>query len=126
MSSKCPSRALRRQVADRTQWRCVAAAVQEVLMSSPISPVDSDAAILSRLIEPEVDNLPAEVARYLLSLDFCQNDRDRMYELAAKAREGTLTPAEQHEAESYERIGHLVALLRSKARKSLKTASSGS
>jgi len=95
-------------------------------MSSPISPVDSDAAILSRLIEPEVENLPPEVARYLLNLDFCQSDRDRMHELAAKAREGILTPAEQHEAESYERIGHLVALLRSKARKSLKTASSSS
>jgi len=88
--------------------------------------VDSDAAILSRLIEPEVENLPPEVARYLLNLDFCQSDRDRMHELAAKAREGILTPAEQHEAESYERIGHLVALLRSKARKSLKTASSSS
>jgi hypothetical protein len=95
-------------------------------MNSPISPVDSDAAILSRLIEPEVKNLPPEVAQYLLSLDFCQSDRDRMHELAAKAREGTLTPAEQHETESYERIGHLVALWRSKARKSLKTASSGS
>ena len=98
---------------------------REAPMSSPISPVDSDAAILSRLIEPEVENLSPEVARYLLSLDFCRSDRDRMHELAAKAREGTLTPAEQHEAESYERIGHLVALWRSKARKSLKTASSG-
>jgi hypothetical protein len=94
-------------------------------MSSSISPVDSDAAILSRLIEPEIENLPAEGARYLLSLDFCQSDRDRMQELAAKARTGTLTPAEQHEAESYERIGHLVALWRSKARKALKTSSSG-
>jgi hypothetical protein len=98
----------------------------EVLMSSPISSVDSDAAILSRLIEPEVENLPPEVARYLLKLDFCQRDRDRMHELAAKAREGTLTPAEQHEVESYERIGHLVALWRSKARKSLKSMSTGS
>ena len=95
-------------------------------MSSPISPMDSDAAILSRLIEPEVENLPAEVARYLLSLDFCQSDHDRMHELAAKAREGTLTPTEQHEVESYERIGHLVALWRSKARKSLKSMSAGS
>jgi hypothetical protein len=94
-------------------------------MSSPTSPVDSDAAILSRLIQPELENLPPEVARYLLSVDFCQSDRDRMHKLAAKAREGTLTPAEQHEAESYERIGHLVALLRSKARKSLKITSSG-
>lgn len=39
-------------------------------MSFPISPMDSDAAILSRLIEPEVDNLLAEVAWYLLSLGF--------------------------------------------------------
>jgi hypothetical protein len=93
-------------------------------MSSPTSPVDSDAAILSRLIEPEIENLPPEVARYLLSLDFCRSDRNRMNKLAAKARQGTLTPAERHEAESYERIGHLVALWRSKARKSLKTASS--
>jgi hypothetical protein len=98
----------------------------EAGMSSPISPVDSDAAILTRLIEPEVENLPPGVARYLLSLDFCQRDRDRMHELAAKARDGTLTPAEQHEAESYERVGHLVALWRSKARKSIKTSSSGS
>ena len=75
---------------------------------------------------PKIENLPLEVARYLLSLDFCQRDRDRMHELAAKAREGTLTPAEQHEAESYECIGHLIALWRSKARKSLKTTSSGS
>jgi hypothetical protein len=96
------------------------------LMSSPISPVDSDVAILSRLIEAEVESLPLEVARYLLGLDFCQHDRDHMHELAAKAREGTLTPAEQHEAESYERIGHLVVLWRSKARKSLKSMSSGS
>ena len=95
-------------------------------MSSPSSPADSDVAILNRLIEPEVENLPPEVARYLLSLDFCRGDRDRIQELAAKAREGTLTPAEQHEAESYERIGHLLALLRSKARKSLNTASSES
>jgi hypothetical protein len=94
-------------------------------MSSPTSPVDSDAAILSRLIEPALENLPPEVTRYLLSLDFWQSDRDRMHKLAAKAREGTLTPAEQHEAESYERIGHLIALWRSKARKSLKTTSSG-
>jgi hypothetical protein len=92
---------------------------------SPISPVDSDSAILSRLIEPEIENLPPHVVWYLLGLDFCQRDRDRMHELAAKAREGSLTPAEQHAAESYQHIGHLVALWQSKACKPLKTASSG-
>jgi hypothetical protein len=93
-------------------------------MSSSPSHADSDVAILSRLIEPEVESLPPEAARYILSLEFCQIDHDRMQALAAKAREGTLTPAEQDEVESYERVGHLIALLKSKARKSLKTLSS--
>jgi hypothetical protein len=90
-------------------------------MSSSPSRADSDVAILSRLIESEVESLSPEVARYILSLEFCQIDHDRMQVLAAKAREGTLTAAEQDEVESYERVGHLVALLKSKARKSLKT-----
>jgi hypothetical protein len=94
-------------------------------MSFSCSHTASDAAILSRLIEPEVESLPPEAARYILSLEFCQIDHDRMQALAAKARQGTLTPAEQDEVESYERVGHLVALLKSKARKSLKTLSSG-
>jgi hypothetical protein len=98
----------------------------EAFMSSSTVLVDSDAAILSRLIAPDIENLPPEVARYLLSLAFCQSDRNRMHVLAAKAREGTLTPAEQSEAESYERIGHLLALLQSKARKSLKATAPGS
>jgi hypothetical protein len=33
-------------------------------MSSPIFPVDNDAAILSRLIEPELENLPPDVAEH--------------------------------------------------------------
>ena len=32
-------------------------------MSAPSSPVDSEAAILSRLIEPDVESLPPEVAQ---------------------------------------------------------------
>jgi hypothetical protein len=93
-------------------------------MDSLISSDDSDVAVLSRLIEPERGSLPTEVARYILGLDFRQTDHDRMHALAAKAREGTLTPLEQDEMESYERVGHLLALLKSKARKSLTIASS--
>jgi hypothetical protein len=43
-----------------------------------------------------------------------------MHELAAKAREGTLTPAEQAEINNYERVGYLLGVLHSKARRSLK------
>jgi hypothetical protein len=47
-----------------------------------------------------------------------------MLDLAEKAREGSLTPAEQGELESYERVGSLLGILQSKARTSLKKESS--
>ena len=81
---------------------------------------NSDAAILGRLIEAGREGLIPAAARYLLLLDFPSADRDRMDELAARAREGTITADEAAELESYVRIGHLLALLQSKARTSLK------
>ena len=80
---------------------------------------NSETAILDRLILPERAELPAEAARYLLALDFDQADRERMNALAAKAREGALSPDEASEIDSYRHVGHLVALLQSKARRSL-------
>jgi hypothetical protein len=80
-----------------------------------------EAAILGRLLEPDRPTLPATAARALLDLDFCQEDRDRMSALAAKARAGTLTPDEQTEIEAYSRVGSLLSILKSKARKSLKS-----
>jgi anthranilate/para-aminobenzoate synthase component I len=42
-----------------------------------------------------------------------------MNELAAKARSGTLTAAERVEVESYNRVGHLVAIIQARARQVL-------
>lgn len=80
---------------------------------------DSETAILDRLILPDHADLPVDAARYLLALDFDQTDRERMSALAAKAQEGALSPDEATEIDSYRRVGHLVALLQSKARGSL-------
>lgn len=81
--------------------------------------LNSEAAILKRLIEPEKDDLTPDTARYILRLSFRQSDLERMDELAAKAREGTLADDERAEIENYEHVGHLVALMQSKARRSL-------
>jgi hypothetical protein len=43
-----------------------------------------------------------------------------MRQLSAKAQEGTLTPSEQAEINNYERVGHILSLMKSKARRSLK------
>lgn len=45
-----------------------------------------------------------------------------MRELLAKAQQGILTAAEDAEMQSYERVGHLLSIWKSKARKSLKRA----
>jgi hypothetical protein len=84
-----------------------------------MNPRNSEAAILMRLIEPDVDDLPEETARYFLGLDFKKADVKRMDELAAKARAGTLKKGEQAELENFEHVGHLLALMQSKARRSL-------
>ena len=60
------------------------------------------------------------MARAILSLRFQHDDLDRMNQLAEGARQGSLTDEKQAEVDSYERIGHFLSLLKSKARLSLK------
>jgi hypothetical protein len=79
-----------------------------------------EAAILGRLVLPDKPSLSPAAAEGLLALGFDQADKDRMHELAAKARDGTFTAAERAEVEAYSRIGSLLGILHSKARRSLK------
>ncbi len=80
----------------------------------------SETALWGRLLDPAITNLSSEAARYLLNLRFPQDDLDRMQELAEKAREGTLTIEEHIEMDNYERVGHVLSLMKAKARKSLR------
>ena len=80
----------------------------------------NEADILSRVIAPEEPNLSPGTAKIILTFDFGKEDRERINLLAGKVREGTLTTEEQAEIDCYERVGHFLSLLRSKARISLK------
>lgn len=88
-------------------------------MATEIPIANTEAAILSRVIDPEVATLSLEAARSILSLGFPQSDIDRMNELAAKNRGGTLSSAEDAELNSYLHVGRFLALIQAKARKSL-------
>ena len=79
-----------------------------------------EAAILTRLEGPDESGLSAAAAKGILALAFSPADMDRMHALAAKARAGTLTSDEQAEVEAYSRIGSLLGILKSKARRALK------
>jgi hypothetical protein len=79
----------------------------------------SEADILSRVIAPGKPDLPPPMAEMILAFTFPSEDRQRMNQLAQKAREGTLSGPEQAEIDAYERVGHFISLLQSKARMSL-------
>jgi hypothetical protein len=81
---------------------------------------NNEAAILSRVIQPENDDLPLSAARVLLKFEFTADDRQRMHDLAVKNQAGKLTSSEQQELNGYLRIGRLLDLLGAKARLSLK------
>lgn len=83
---------------------------------------NTEAAILGRLIEPEKDDLSPEAARSILGLDFPSGDKARMDELVAKAQDGSISADESIELDNYVKVGHLLALLQSKARSSLARA----
>lgn len=64
--------------------------------------------------------LSPAAAATLLKLRFSSRDRQRMRNLLAKAKTASLDEDERHEIETYERLGCLLDILHSKARRSLK------
>lgn len=86
------------------------------------SPRNDEACILSRAIAPDSGTWSPGVAHGILSLSLSSSDRERMNELAAKARDGSLGTDEQLEIESYRQACRLLDLMKAKARLSLKQA----
>jgi hypothetical protein len=83
----------------------------------------TESAIWSRLLEPRRPALSPQAAHFFLKLDFAREDKERMRKLAAKAREGDLTSTEREEIDTYGRVGSLLSIMKSKARKALKQVS---
>lgn len=83
---------------------------------------NSGTAILNRLIDPERDDLSVEAAQSLVRLDFPESDHARMEQLSARAAEGSLSADERDELEEYLRVADFLAVIQSKARRSLERA----
>lgn len=77
----------------------------------------SEAAIFGR-VWADADMTP-ELARHVLGLGFGPGDVARMRDLAARNRDGRATAAEVEELDNYVRVGDLLAVLQSKARRRL-------
>ena len=83
---------------------------------------NSASAIWSRLIEPDHRDLTPDAARAWLRLAFPEEDHKRVDELNKKAQQGTLTQDEGEELDDYIRVSDELAIIKAKARLSLKRA----
>ncbi|MBX9681720.1 MAG: hypothetical protein K2X38_23425 [Gemmataceae bacterium] len=79
---------------------------------------DTEIDIFSRVVEPEKRDLSPDAARSILEMGFPSQDRDRMNFLDEKARQGSLSPDEDAELERYLHVGNMLAVMKSKARRS--------
>jgi len=90
----------------------------EIAMGSQISSPNTEAAILSRIIQLG-EELSRGAAEYLVSIHFGEEDIARMNDLSALAREDKLTPQDQAELDSYIHVSNLLAVMQSKGRRAL-------
>jgi hypothetical protein len=88
-------------------------------MRSEAPASNTEAAILSRLIQMGREELSPGAAEYLLSIRFDDRDTARMNQLSGLARQGKLTAGDQAELDSYIHVGNLIATIQSKARRAL-------
>ena len=76
-------------------------------------------ALLDQLLDPFTDCLNAESARRVAEFQVASSVQEKSIELAEKANEGMLTPAERSDYEALVNAADLIAILKLKARRLL-------
>lgn len=84
------------------------------------SSADFEPIIWARLIQTPKASISPEVARYLLSIAFSEDDNARMQELMDKSNEGVLTGGEDAELDGYVNIANVLSVMHSEARVALR------
>ena len=85
-------------------------------MSSHSANINIEPVIWARLMQAQHRDISPEAARYLLSIEFGESDRQRVEYLAGQSETGALTADEQAEFDGYLHVGNLLAVMQSKAR----------
>jgi len=75
--------------------------------------------ILGGIVDPGHRGLPPELARYVLSLRFSDEQAARYEQLAYQNQEGSLAADQRAELEAFVTANTLLTILKSKARRSL-------
>jgi hypothetical protein len=80
---------------------------------------ENEVTILARFLDGDNGLLPRDVARYILDHQLSERDKAHMHDLAVRNQADALTPAEKEELAAFGQAGDLLAILKSKARRSL-------
>lgn len=86
---------------------------------------ENEVSILARVLGNERGQLPRDLADYILGLGFSDRDKARMHDLATRNQEDGLSPEEKEELSAFGKAGDLLAILKSKARRTLGVPSAG-
>lgn len=81
---------------------------------------DAESEILERAISADNAYWSPEAARAILAFKLADADLRRADDLAAKARNGSLSSEEQHNLENYLHVGRIIEFMKAKALLSLK------
>lgn len=82
-------------------------------------PTEDEITILVRILCNEKGELPADIARYFLTLGFSEREKARAHDLIVRNQEGALSAAEREELFAYGKADGLLSILQSKARRVL-------
>jgi hypothetical protein len=89
-------------------------------MSTTSRTVESEVAVLARFLDNGDGQLPEDVARYILNLTISEQDKARMHDLAVRNQQHGLSAREKEELLAFGKAGDLLAILKSRARRTLK------
>ncbi len=82
-------------------------------------PGEDEVTILARVLVDERGQLAPDLARHLLDLGFSDRDKARMHDLAVRNQDDALSVAEKEEVHAFGKAGDLLAILKSRARRTL-------
>lgn len=80
---------------------------------------ETEVSILLRVLGGARGEFSPELARHILELGFSDRDKARMHDLVTRNQADALTPAEKEEMHAFGWVGDLLAILKSRARRSL-------
>jgi hypothetical protein len=79
----------------------------------------SEAGILARIMSDGLEQVPREIARYILDLGFPEEDKARMHDLVVRNQSDVLSDSEREELFAYAKAGTVLSILKVKARRVL-------